>query len=124
MAKIIKLAGQTVKSLWYAEISMLQVRAIAEYLIDCRSRPDTQVFGPDHLELLIRDETPAEIQTVSKRSDRPLLSTQNTCESSLNFTIGTPFPELLLRCAILHRERPGQLRIFTVERLVSYLVEI
>jgi hypothetical protein len=103
---------------WEIEINYEDAARIAHVLVASRERPDTQIFGPSHLEMLVRNDTTYSIRLPP--TDKRVVTEFATDGMEVSASVGPPSVELLVRCA-LRRRGFERLDIFDGERLYSFL---
>ena len=103
---------------WEIELNYEDATRIALALVASRERPDTQIIGPSHLEMLVRDDTTHSI--LLPPTDNRAVIEFATDGGQVTATVGAPNVELLVRCA-LRREGLDRLAVLDGERLYSFL---
>src|SRR4051794_15338761 len=104
---------------WKITAARPKLLQISKNIAESAARPETQVCSSRSLELLIRDETA--ITNLRRRlEDPPIKVTQSVGQDNIQFTLGLPSHELLLRLYIARNELLQE-SIFDVERLITHL---
>jgi hypothetical protein len=103
---------------WEIEISCDDAERIAGILVASNARPDTQIMGPSHLEMLVRNETTHSF--LLPPPDKKIVTEFAVGGKRLTATVGVPTVELLIRCAI-RRKGLQRLELFDSAKLYSGL---
>ena len=102
---------------WEIELNYEDATRIALALVASRGRPDTQIIGPSHLEMLVRDDTTHSI--LLPPTDNRAVIEFATDGGQVTATVGAPNVELLVRCA-LRREGLDRLAVLDGERGTAF----
>lgn len=106
---------------WHVEADLDAITALARTLVHSRERPDTQIAGPAHLELLVRDET--EHTALLAPQGSATVHEVPTAKGTCTVTVGPPSAALLLRLGLRRTGMEHLTGVFDRERTSAHLIE-